>query len=45
LAAVKFPVEFLASGVARIVRRGILVCGATGCDFTLLLPDAVQSVN
>ena len=45
LAAVKFPVEFPASGVARIVRRGILVCGATGCDFTLLLPDAVQSVN
>ena len=24
----------------RIVRRGILLCGASGCDFTFLLPDS-----
>ena len=42
-AAMKFPVEF--PGPARIVRRGILTCGVAGCEFTLLLPDSVHSIN
>jgi len=44
-AAMKFPVEFPGPGPARIVRRGILMCGVAGCEFTLLLPDSVRSVN
>jgi len=44
-AAMKFPVEFPGPGPARIVRRGILMCGVAGCEFTLLLPDSVQSLN
>ena len=45
LSSLKFPVEFPDAHPARIVRRGILMCGVAGCDFTLLLPNTVQSVN
>jgi len=45
LASTKFPVEFPDPGPVRIVRRGILTCGVAGCEFTLLLPNSVQSLN
>ena len=44
-ASVKIPVEFPDPGPGRIVRRGILMCGVAGCEFTLLLPTSVQSLN
>jgi tetratricopeptide (TPR) repeat protein/transglutaminase-like putative cysteine protease len=45
LAAIKYPVEFPDLAPARILRRGILTCGVAGCEFTLLLPGSVQSIN
>jgi len=39
LAATKFNVEFPDENPARIVRRGILMCGTTGCNFVLLVPE------
>ena len=38
LSSVNFRAEFPDAGPVRIVRRGVLMCGALGCDFTLLLP-------
>jgi tetratricopeptide (TPR) repeat protein len=42
----KLRAEFPDSTPARLTRRGVLVCGVTGCDFTLLLPnDAYNTEN
>ena len=35
----KLRADFPDSTPARLTRPGILVCGSSGCDFTLLLPD------
>ncbi len=43
LAGAKFHVEFPGSNPVKLVRRGILMCGTTGCDFVMYLPaDAVS---
>ena len=39
IAKSKLRAEFPDSTPARLTRRGLLVCGQSGCDFTLLLPD------
>ncbi|HET7207031.1 MAG TPA: tetratricopeptide repeat protein, partial [Terriglobales bacterium] len=38
LSNTKFHVEFPGQDPVKLVRRGILMCGATGCDFVMLLP-------
>ena len=45
LSEVNFVVQFPDADPVRIVRRGILMCGTTGCDFTFLLPDGVHAVT
>ncbi|HEU5336653.1 MAG TPA: DUF3857 domain-containing protein [Terriglobales bacterium] len=48
LAATKFRVEIPGPDPVKVVRRGILMCGSAGCDFTMFLPgdaarDALRS--
>ena len=38
LASTKFHIEFPGQDPVKLVRRGILMCGTTGCDFVMLLP-------
>jgi hypothetical protein len=38
LSSTKFHIEFPGQDPVKLVRRGILMCGATGCDFVMLLP-------
>jgi len=47
LLSAKFDVPFPDDRSTRIVRRGILMChaGASGCEFVLLTPDTVHSLN
>jgi tetratricopeptide (TPR) repeat protein len=46
IAALKFKTEFPDSTPSRVFRRGMLVCSKiSGCDFVLLLPDSVHSVD
>jgi tetratricopeptide (TPR) repeat protein len=39
----KVRADFPDATPARLTRRGVLMCGSTGCDFTLLLPSAVYA--
>lgn len=39
----KMRIDFPNSDPVHLARRGILVCGSRGCDFTLLLPDSVHA--
>ena len=44
LAAANFHVEIPGTDPVKLVRRGILMCGGTGCDFTMFLPaDAARN--
>ena len=44
LAGTKFHVEIPGQDPVKLVRRGILMCGSTGCDFTMFLPgDAMRT--
>ena len=43
IASSKLRAEFPDSTPARLTQRGVLVCGMTGCDFTLLLPDSAYA--
>jgi tetratricopeptide (TPR) repeat protein/transglutaminase-like putative cysteine protease len=46
IASSKLRADFPDSTPARLTRRGVLVCGGTGCDFTFLLPnDAYNTEN
>ncbi len=46
LRSTKFDVPFPDDAPTRLVRRGMLVCSTvTGCDFVLMTPDIVRSVN
>jgi tetratricopeptide (TPR) repeat protein/transglutaminase-like putative cysteine protease len=45
IASSKLRAEFPNSDPVRITRRGILMCGSLGCDFTLLLPDSVHATE
>jgi len=47
IASIKFdPVYFPQGSIAKLLRRGVLVCGVTfGCDFTLFNVDGVHSTN
>ncbi len=38
LGSTKFHIEFPGPDPVKLVRRGILMCGTTGCDFVMLLP-------
>lgn len=38
LSTAKFHIEFPGQDPVRLVRRGILMCSSTGCDFVMLLP-------
>ena len=38
LSNTKFHIEFPGQDPVKLVRRGILMCGASGCDFVMLLP-------
>ena len=43
LAGTKFHVEVPGQDAVKLVRRGILMCGSAGCDFTMFLPaDAAR---
>ena len=41
----KLRANFPDTSPARLTRRGVLVCGSSGCDFTLLLPSAPYSTE
>jgi len=43
--AAKIDVELPDASPVRIVRRGILMCGSTGCSFTFLLPDFAHAMD
>ena len=43
LAIRKFNVEFPDESPTKLIRRGMLKCGSTGCDFAMLLPDSVHT--
>jgi len=46
LTSLKFKAPLPDGAPVRLVRRGVLVCtGLFGCDFTLFIPDTVQSIN
>ncbi len=41
----KMAIQIPDTDPTRIVRRGILMCGTTGCGFTFLLPDTLSAVG
>ena len=47
IAAAKYDIVFPSPEATKIVRRGVLACPEKGspCEFVLLLPDTVHSVN
>lgn len=45
ITSAKFNVEFPDAGPVKLARRGILMCGNTGCQFTMLLPDSVHAAD
>ncbi len=47
LTGTKFHAEFPSQDAVKVVRRGILMCGSTGCDFVMYLPGdaAVQALR
>jgi tetratricopeptide (TPR) repeat protein len=45
IAASNLRAQFPDSTPARLTRRGVLMCGSIGCDFTLLLPGAVRDTE
>ena len=45
IASSKMRADFPNSDAVRLTRRGVLVCGSVGCDFTLLLPDSARATE
>jgi Tetratricopeptide repeat len=45
LASAKYPAEFPDSAPTKVVRRGVLSCDPAQCQFVLMLPEDVHSVN
>ena len=45
LKTLKFDFVFPREGATKIIRRGTLSCGAGRCDFIMMSPDAVTSID